>query len=105
MKLFNFAEQQIRKAQAEGQFDNLKGAGKPLNVKTGGDPTVTLGYQIMADAHVVPKEIELKKAVQAQAQKLLTITDPDDYKREMKIFADLQMQLGIQEDARRKYMK
>ena len=31
MKFSDMAERQILKAQAEGQFDNLKGAGQPLN--------------------------------------------------------------------------
>ncbi|WP_372605070.1 DnaJ family domain-containing protein, partial [Actibacterium sp.] len=30
MKWRDLAERQIKKAQAEGQLDNLKGAGKPL---------------------------------------------------------------------------
>lgn len=104
MKLSKFAEQQIQKAQREGQLDNLKGAGKPLKVETTADPVTSFGYDVMHQAGVVPAEIDLKKAIQKQAQKLQNITDPEEYKREMRIFSDLQTRLGITEDARRKFM-
>lgn len=103
MKFFKFAEQQILKAQREGKLDNLKGAGKPLNVKTTSDPVTSFGYDVMHQAGVVPAEIDLKKSIQKQAQKLQGITDPEEYKRELRILSDLQTRLGITADARRKF--
>ena len=63
MKFDKLAERQILKAQAEGQLDDLKGAGKPLS-KKGGNTSTAAGFRIMAEAGVVPREIELKKAVE-----------------------------------------
>ncbi len=103
MKFRDLSERQIRKAQAEGQLDNLKGAGKPLPAPGHGDFAEEAGFRIMAEAGALPKEIELKKAVKAQAAKLKSITDPAERKREMARFAELQQQLAIQEEARRKY--
>lgn len=103
MKWRDLAERQIKKAQAEGQLDNLKGAGKPLPPAGDGDFAEQAGFRIMHEAGALPKEVELRKALQRQAQKMATLTDPDERKREMAIFAEIQQQLAIQEEARRKF--
>jgi hypothetical protein len=102
MKTSKLAEQQIRKARAEGQLDNLKGAGKPLK-RESGDTADAAGYRIMAEAGVVPEEIRLRKAVDAQLAHLQTLTDPDERKAAMAELADLQMRLSIAQEARRKF--
>lgn len=96
------AEQQIRKAQLEGQFDNLKGAGKPLPAEGDGSADA-VGYRIMAEAGALPEEMRLKKEVARQQDILSATTDPTDRKRQMAILADLQMRLAICEEARRKF--
>jgi hypothetical protein len=103
MKWSKLSEHQIRKAQAEGQLDNLKGAGKPLPPPGHGDFAEAAGFRIMAEAGALPQEVELRKALKAQAQKLAATTDPAERKREMAAFADLQQKLAIQEEARRKF--
>ncbi|GHG90846.1 DnaJ family domain-containing protein [Pseudodonghicola xiamenensis] len=103
MKFSKLSERQILKAQAEGQFDNLKGAGKPLPPVGGGDYAEEAGFRIMAEAGALPKEIELRKAVQAQAEVLKATTDPERRKEGMRKFAELTQALAIQEEARRKY--
>ncbi len=54
----DLAEHQIQKAKAEGQFDDLVGQGKPLTPQSG-DDIVSAGLGIMAEAGVLPREIEL----------------------------------------------
>ncbi len=102
MKTSKLAEQQIRKAQAEGKLDNLKGAGKPLNRETG-DTADAAGYRIMAEAGAIPEEIRLRKEVDAQLAHLQTLTDPAGRKTAMAKLADLQMRLSIAQEARRKF--
>lgn len=103
MKFGKLSEQQIRKAQAEGQLDDLKGAGKPLPAKGDGDFAEAAGFRIMAEAGALPREIELKKAIQTQAQKIQSLTDPAEKKAAMAIFSKLQQELQIQIEARRKF--
>lgn len=98
------AEQQIRKAQAEGQFGNLKGAGKPLKLQSGESSFLSAGFGIMAEAGAVPKEIELRKLIEAQRE-ALTSVGKDERKEMLKIIADLELKLAIEQDARRKYMR
>ncbi len=104
MKWSELAEQQIRKAQAEGQFDDLEGAGKPLKHRS--DNSVdAAAFRIMAEAGVVPHEIKLNKSVDAQRLKLQQTTNIADRKTEMQKLADLELRLAIEQEARRKYYR
>ena len=98
------AEHQIRKAQAEGQLDDLAGSGKPLKPQSGNEIDGA-GFRIMAEAGVIPREIELKKAIEAQRVALQAATGEGDRKREMQKLADLEMCLAIEEEARRKFYR
>lgn len=102
MKFSDLAERQILKAQAEGQLDNLKGAGKPLNIEGDGSADA-IGFRIMADAGVVPREIQLRKAVEEQSRILRETADEEDRKQEMIKLNDLQLRLSIEQEARRRF--
>ena len=104
MKWSALSERQILKAQAEGQLDDLKGAGKPLAPRSGNDVDST-GFRIMAEAGVLPREIELKKAVDEQHKRLAATVGEAERKREMAKLADLQLRLSIEQEARRKYYR
>ncbi|MEM1130191.1 MAG: DUF1992 domain-containing protein [Pseudomonadota bacterium] len=105
MKWRDLAEHQIQKARAEGQLDDLPGAGKPLKPESG-NGIVSAGFRIMAKEGVVPREIELKKAVDAQRKTLADpALDPDTRKAEMRRLADLLLRLSIEQEARRKYYR
>jgi len=97
-------ENQIHKAKSQGQLEGLKGEGKPLSPRSGGD-VVSAGLGIMADAGVLPNEIILKKAVEAQQAVLAETTDDAARKVEMSKLADLQMRLSIEQEARRKFYR
>ena len=65
-------EERIRRAQKKGEFENLAGSGKPLDLLD--DQMVAeelrLTYKILKNADYLPPEIELKKAIQ-QTEELL----------------------------------
>ena len=58
-------EERIRRAQKKGEFENLEGTGKPLNLAD--DQAVAeelrLAYKILKNADCLPPEIEIKKEV------------------------------------------
>lgn len=66
-------EERIRKAQKKGEFENLQGSGKPLDLLD--DQAVAeelrLAYKILKNADCLPPEIELKKEIQ-QTEELLS---------------------------------
>jgi len=68
-------EQRIADAVARGEFDNLPGAGKPLELDD--DPLVPeeerLAVRIMKNAGVVPPEVERL----AEIERLIAVADAD----------------------------
>ncbi|WP_299669832.1 DUF1992 domain-containing protein [uncultured Ruegeria sp.] len=104
MKWRTLIENQIHKAQAGGQLENLKGEGKPLPQRDAGN-IVSTGFGIMAEAGVLPSEIVLKKAVEEQRKVYQETTDLTARKKEMCKLADLQMRLSIEQEARQKFYK
>lgn len=67
----NIVEERIKKAQKEGQFDNLEGANKPLKFENySGPEELKLGYKVLKNAGFLPPEIELKKKITHMEQLL-----------------------------------
>ena len=100
MRFSTLAERQILKAQAQGQLDNLKGAGKPL--ASADASTEAVGFRIMAEAGALPREIQLRKAVEEQTR-ILQGTAGEARQRELAKLADLQLRLAIEQEARRRF--
>ena len=58
-------EERIRKAQEKGVFDNLQGAGRPLDLADDSHipEDLRLSYKILKNADCLPPEIEIKKEI------------------------------------------
>jgi DnaJ family protein C protein 28 len=66
-KFEDYISEQIREAEARGEFDNLQGAGKPLNLDSNvyaGDKA--MGYSLLKSQGFAPKEIELAKEIRTE---------------------------------------
>jgi len=58
-------EERIQKAQREGVFKNLPGAGKPIRFEDANIPEdLRIAYKILKNANFLPPEIELRKQIQ-----------------------------------------
>lgn len=72
----SYVEEQIREAQNRGAFDNLPGAGKPLQLDE--NPFAgerALAYSLLKSHHLAPREVELAREVDEEyrrAEDLLT---------------------------------
>jgi len=67
---FDDIEEQSREAQARGDFDNLPGTGKPLNLDENpftGDKA--LAYSLLKQNGYAPPEVELAKEIRSQFEK------------------------------------
>jgi hypothetical protein len=66
------AEQRIREALERGEFDDLPGAGKPLDLDDDTDvpPQLRAAYRILKNSGFVPPEIEVRREL-ANAEQLL----------------------------------
>ena len=65
MPFSRVAERRIREAIANGDFDNLPGAGKPLNLEEyfSTPEDLRMAYSILKNANCAPAEVELLKEV------------------------------------------
>ena len=79
MSLESFIEQQIRKAIAEGEFDDLPGKGKPVDLRAYFDTPedLRMAYSILKDANIVPEEVQLLKDIEALKAQLEACSDAE----------------------------
>jgi len=69
-------EERIQKAQREGVFKNLPGAGKPIQFEDANIPEdLRIAYKILKNANFLPPEIELRKQIQKTEDMLSGIKD------------------------------
>jgi hypothetical protein len=69
----DLVENQIEKAMARGDFDNLPGAGKPLDFRDYNpyeDPAARMSLKILKDNEFVPYWIGLGKEIDAELEKV-----------------------------------
>ena len=59
------ADEKIKEAIARGEFDNLPGKGKPLNLDAyfATPEHLRMGYSILKSADMIPEELELLKQI------------------------------------------
>jgi hypothetical protein len=59
------ADEKIEEAIAKGEFDNLPGKGKPLDLDAyfGTPEHLRMGYSILKSADIIPEEMELLKQI------------------------------------------
>lgn len=67
----DYIGEQIREAQARGEFDNLRGAGKPLNFADNLHAGAkAMGYNLLKSNGYAPKEIELAKEIRTEFERI-----------------------------------
>jgi hypothetical protein len=77
-------EEKIREAQEAGAFDNLPGAGKPLQLEdlSWVPEDLRVAYTILRNAHVLPPEVELLKQIRT-IEELLKYVDDGPQKKDL----------------------
>ena len=79
--LHRLAEERIRDAIQRGEFDNLPGLGKPLNLEDDRHipEDLRLAYKVLKNADCLPPELELKKEI-SKAEELLSSMEDEGQK-------------------------
>ena len=72
------ADGKIEEAIANGEFDNLPGKGKPLDLDDyfATPEHLRMGYSILKSADVIPEEMELLRQIEALKKSLDSSTTP-----------------------------
>ena len=76
MSFHSDADEKIKEAIAKGEFDNLPGKGKPLDLDAyfATPEHLRMGYSVLKSADIIPEEMELlrEKALRQQLSEKLT---------------------------------
>ena len=90
MSLGNFIEEQIRNAIEAGEFDNLEGAGKPLNLDDyfATPEDMRMGYSVLKSNKFVPAEVDLLREIGELKEKVRASADEAEKKRLNKILQE-----------------
>ncbi len=76
------AEQRIQEAQRKGEFDDLAGKGKPLELDDHSDvpEDLRMAYHVLKNANVLPPEAELMKDIRILEDLLKHVEDEGEKK-------------------------
>ena len=67
MSFHRNADEKIKEAIAKGEFDNLPGKGRPLDLNAyfAAPEHLRMGYSLLKNADIIPEEMELLKQIEA----------------------------------------
>lgn len=93
-------EERILKAQKNGEFDDLVGNGKPLNLRDDihVSEDLRLAFKILKNADCLPPEIELKKEIRQTEALLKGMEETSEKYRTMKKLNYMIMKLNTTRD-------
>ncbi len=83
MSFEKLVEEKIREAMAEGEFDNLPGKGKPINLDAyfATPEDLRMSYGVLKNAGVVPEQAQLLKEIDSLRLDLERCSDEDERAR------------------------
>src|SRR5918911_5630028 len=104
MSLESFIERQIKKAMAEGEFDDLPGKGKPVDLRAYFDTPedLRMAYSILKDANIIPEEMQLLKDIEALKAQLETCSDPEQKNQIEKAIREKRLAFNLLIESRRR---
>ena len=100
-------EAKIRKAMADGKFDNMKGKGKPLDLRRYSEIPEHLrpAYHILKNAGFVPEEVRLKKEMELIKEKIQNSKSPKEKDKLRKELADISQQFNFYMDYNKQFKR
>ena len=90
-------EKRIQEALDRGDFDDLPGRGKPMQIEddSGVPEDLRLAYKVLKNADCLPPELELKKEIRQMEDLLESIPDEKEKYRQIKKINYKIMRLNI----------
>jgi hypothetical protein len=97
MNFDKLVEAAIREAQERGDFDNLKGMGKPIDLSAYFETPEELrtAYSLLKNAGMAPAEVDLLGEIAALKERLASVHGEGDRDRIQKMIHEKQMQFNI----------
>jgi hypothetical protein len=100
--LEQLAESKIRAAIVRGEFDGLRGNGKPLELEdlSRVPPDLRMGYKLLRNAGCLPPELEARKEAARLGALLAATGDPEERARISRLRADAQLRYQVLHERR-----
>jgi len=97
MNFDKLVESIIKEAQEQGEFDNLPGKGKPIDLTTYFDTPedVRMAYSVLKNAGINSHEAELLKEIAELRQILMAVLDEDKKKKIQKEIEKKQIEFSL----------
>jgi hypothetical protein len=97
MSLGKFIDEQIRNAIEAGEFNNLEGAGKPLDLDAyfNTPEDFRMGYSVLKSSKFVPEEVERLKEIGELKERIKNCTDAQEKTRLGKILQERQLAFSL----------
>ncbi len=97
MSLEKAVEAIIREAQERGDFDNLKGKGKPIDLSAYFETPeeLRMAHSMLKNAGMVSAEVDLLNEIAALKERLTTTYEEKDRSRIQKMIREKQMHFNI----------
>jgi hypothetical protein len=91
------ADERIREAMERGEFDDLPGKGKPLQLEDDGHipPDLRIAHKILKNADCLPPELELRKEIRTTEALLAGVKDTQEKYKQMQKLNYLIMKLNM----------
>lgn len=104
MSLESAIEQKIREAMERGEFDDLPGTGKPLDLNAyfNTPEDLRLAYSMLKSNEFVPAEVEIFNEIAKLKERLLTVENEVERRSIAKQLKDRQLTLNLLLDDRRR---
>lgn len=79
MSIEKFIDEQIKRAIAAGEFDNLPGKGKPIDLSAYFETPedLRMAYSILKSNNFVPEEVEMLREIEALKKRLEASADEE----------------------------
>ena len=97
MSLNKIIEEQIKNAIEAGEFDNLEGAGKPLDLNPyfNTPEDLRMGYSVLKSSRFVPEEVERLKEIGELKEKIRNCADDAERGKLNKTLQERQLALAL----------
>lgn len=97
MSLHKFIEEKIQQAIADGEFDNLEGRGRPIDMNAyfNTPAEYRMGHSLLKGNNFIPEEVEILREIGLLKEKIKTVPDEAEKKRLNKALNERSLALSI----------
>jgi len=97
MSFEKIVEEQIRRAIADGEFENLRGKGKALELESyfQTPESLRMAYSMLKGAEFVPEEVQLMQEIDAAKEELSRCADGKRASQLEREIQEKQLSLGV----------